>query len=312
MINFDITASDFHWITGAADDPEDKCLHGHVTVTIGGKPYTGYSNVDGTYTIPGIDITGDIIITVDWIKKTPATVIVGKGDGVIGGDNATMGEDYTFSFGETDKYDYDEETLVVMVGETDITEHVTKNQETGEYTIPGNLVTGDITISIERTEKVTFTVEVSEYLTLNNGKMYLVTVKGVEDGKVAKYCGQNMFWSAQTLTTGENGEETIGYGAYAWLVISNEGLEAVKTAASENVTTAEGTSNLTVDYSGDVNGTDKIDVNDAQLVYNMYNAYYGDFTTVSMQKFLDADVNSDKIVNVTDAAAVVTAIINAK
>lgn len=285
---------------------------GGVTVTIGGKPYTGYSNVDGTYTIPGIDITGDIIITVDWIKKTPATVTVNKSEGIIGGENATQGTDYTFSFGETNRYDYDEETLVVMVGETDITEDVTKNQETGEYTIPGNLITGDITISIERTEKVTFTVEVSEYMTLNNGKMYLVTVKGVEDGKVAKYCGQNMFWSAQTLTTGENGEETIGYGAYAWLVISNEGLEAVKTAASENVTTAEGTSNLTVDYSGDVNGTDKIDVNDAQLVYNMYNAYYGDFTTVSMQKFLDADVNSDKIVNVTDAAAVVTAIINAK
>lgn len=285
---------------------------GGVTVTIGGEGYTGYSNVDGTYTIPGNDITGDISITVDWIKETPATVIVGKGDGVIGGDNATMGEDYTFSFGDTDEYDYDEETLVVMVGETDITEQVTKNEETGEYTIPGSLITGDITISIERTEKVTFTVEVSEYLTLNNGKMYLVTVKGVEDGKVAKYGGQNMFWSAQTLTTGENGEETIGYGAYAWLVISNEGLEAVKTAASENVTTAEGTTNLTVDYSGDVNGTEKVDVNDAQLVYNMYNAYYGDFTTVSMQKFLDADVNSDQTVNVTDAAAVVTAIINAK
>ena len=223
-----------------------------------------------------------------------------------------MGEDYIFSFGDTDEYDYDEETLVVMVGETDITEQVTKNEETGEYTIPGSLITGNITISIERTAKVTFTVEVSEYLTLNNGKMYLVTVKGVEDGKVAKYGGQNMFWSAQTLTTGENGEETIGYGAYAWLVISNEGLEAVKTAASENVTTAEGTTNLTVDYSGDVNGTEKVDVNDAQLVYNMYNAYYGDFTTVSMQKFLDADVNSDQTVNVTDAAAVVTAIINAK
>lgn len=292
---------------------KDGYTVGGVTVTIGGEAYTGCSNVDGTYTIPGADITGDIVITINWVEKTPETVTVNRGDGVNGGDSATKGEDYTFSFGETDKYEYDEETLEVKVGDTDITDKVTKNEETGEYTIPGNLINGDITISIDRTEKVTFTVEVSEYLTLKEGnKMYLVTVKGVEDGKVAKYDGQNMFWSAQTLTTGENGEETTGYGAYAWLVISNEGLDAVKTAASEKITTAEGTSDLTVDYSGDVNGTEKVDVNDAQLVYNMYNAYYGDFTTASIQKFLDADMNGDGTVNVTDAAAVVTAIVNAK
>lgn len=285
---------------------------GGVTVIIGGEGYTGYSTENGTYTIPGADITGDIVITINWVEKTPETVTVTRGDGVNGGNSATKGEDYTFSFGETDEYDYDEETLEVKVGDTDITDKVTKNEETGEYTIPGNLINGDITISIDRTEKATFTVEVSEYLTLDEGNMYLVTVKGVEDGKVAKYDGQNMFWSAQTLTTGENGEETTGYGAYAWLVISNEGLDAVKTAAPGKVSTAEGTTDLTVDYSGDVNGTEKVDVNDAQLVYNMYKAYYGDFTTVSMQKFLDADVNSDQTVNVTDAAAVVTAIINAK
>lgn len=292
---------------------KDGYAVGGVTVKIGGEAYTGYSNVDGTYTIPGAAITGDIVITVEWIEETPSYVTITKSEGVIGGDTATEGTDYTFSFGDTDNYEYDEETLVVKVGDTDITDQVTKNEETGEYTIPGDLITGHITISIERTAKATFTVEVSEYLTLDEGnKMYLVTVKGVEDGKVAKYDGQNMFWSAQTLTTGENGEETTGYGAYAWLVISNEGLDAVKTAASGKVSTAEGTTNLTVDYSGDVNGTEKVDVNDAQLVYNMYKAYYGDFTTVSMQKFLDADVNSDQTVNVTDAAAVVTAIINAK
>lgn len=292
---------------------KDGYTVGSVTVTIGGEGYTGYSTENGTYTIPGEAITGDIVITVEWIEKTPETVTVNKSEGIIGGENATQGTDYTFSFGETDKYDYDEETLVVKVGETDITEQVTRNEETGEYTIPGSLITGNITISIERTAKATFTVEVSEYLTLDEGnKMYLVTVKSVEDGKVAKYDGQNMFWSAQTLTTGENGEETTGYGAYAWLVISNEGLDAVKTAAPGKVSTAEGTTDLTVDYSGDVNGTEKVDVNDAQLVYNMYNAYYGDFATVSMQKFLNADVNSDKTVNVNDAAAVVTAIINAK
>ena len=44
MSNFNITADNFAWITGAPDDPGDKCLHGHVTVTIGGKTF----EADGT------------------------------------------------------------------------------------------------------------------------------------------------------------------------------------------------------------------------------------------------------------------------
>ena len=38
MSNFNIIADNFAWITGSADDPGDKCLHGHVTVTIGDDP----------------------------------------------------------------------------------------------------------------------------------------------------------------------------------------------------------------------------------------------------------------------------------
>ena len=48
MNNFNITADDFAWITGAADDPEDKCLHGHVTVTIGGNTYEADGTVSAT------------------------------------------------------------------------------------------------------------------------------------------------------------------------------------------------------------------------------------------------------------------------
>lgn len=32
---FKIDVDDFSWITGTADDPDDLCLHGHVTVQIG-------------------------------------------------------------------------------------------------------------------------------------------------------------------------------------------------------------------------------------------------------------------------------------
>ena len=32
---FRIKADNFEWIGGAADDPQDLCLHGHVTVQFG-------------------------------------------------------------------------------------------------------------------------------------------------------------------------------------------------------------------------------------------------------------------------------------
>ena len=44
------------------------------------------------------------------------------------------------------------------------------------------------------------------------------------------------------------------------------------------------------------------------LVYDIYNGKHTDFSRVSMLKFLNADVNCDMTVNVTDAAAVVNAI----
>jgi len=48
MGNFTITADNFCWITGAADDPEDLCLHGDVTVTIGDRMLTSPGTVSAT------------------------------------------------------------------------------------------------------------------------------------------------------------------------------------------------------------------------------------------------------------------------
>ena len=62
-------------------------------------------------------------------------------------------------------------------------------------------------------------------------------------------------------------------------------------------------------YDFDVNLSSKVDINDAQLTYDMYNAKYEDFDTVSMHKFLDADVTGDGKLTVEDATAVVNSFI---
>jgi len=54
-----------------------------------------------------------------------------------------------------------------------------------------------------------------------------------------------------------------------------------------------------------------VDANDAQLTYNIYNAHYDAFDeTVTMEKFLRADVNKDGNVDTTDAAAIINKILN--
>lgn len=270
---------------------EDGNYTYNTTVTVGGKTYSLGAPENGKYTIPGTDIKGDIVITVTKTVKPSSVVSVTKPDYVKGNNTATKGQDYTFTVEKEDGYDYSEPT--VKIGGQDVTDKLVKNDD-GSYTIPGSSITGNITIEVTKTAAVT--VDVTEYITLNGKVMYLVTASGtLPEGQVAKYDGVSMFFSEK-------------YNAYAYLVISADNLEAVKAEAAAKVKVAEGTAAGTVDYSGDVNGTKVIDVNDAQLTYDMYNTKYSSFDVVSMLKFLNADVSGDKTVNVSDATAIVNLI----
>lgn len=270
---------------------EDGNYTYNTTVTVGGKSYALGTPENGKYTIPGIDIKGDIVISVTKTVKPSSVVSVTKPDYVKGNDTATKGQDYDFTVEKEDGYDYSEPT--VKVGGVDVTDKLVK-KENGSYTIPGSSITGNITIEVTKTAAVT--VDVTEYITLNGKAMYLVTASGnFAEGQVAKYDGVSMFFSEK-------------YNAYAYLVISADNLEAVKAEAAAKVKVAEGASAGTVDYSGDVNGTGLTDVNDAQLTYDMYNTKYSSFDVVSMLKFLNADVSGDKKVNTADATAIVNLI----
>lgn len=270
---------------------EDGNYTYNTTVTVGGKTYSLGAPENGKYTIPGTDIKGDIVITVTKTVKPSSVVSVTKPDYVKGNDTATKGQDYDFTVEKEEGYDYSEPTI--KIGGQDVTDKLVKNDD-GSYTIPGSSITGNITIEVTKTAAVT--VDVTEYITLNGKVMYLVTASGnFAEGQVAKYDGMSMFFSEK-------------YNAYAYLVISADGLETVKAEAAAKVKVAEGTAAGTVDYTGDVNGTKVTDVNDAQLTYDMYNTKYSSFDVVSMLKFLNADVSGDKKVNVTDATAIVNLI----
>lgn len=269
------------------DLDKDSDYEYSVSITMGGNAYTGFGTADNKYTIPGADIKGDIVITVTKTVIPSQNVSVsfeGDGAGDATGDaSVKSGTDYTFTLNKDASYTY---TVSAKMGNNDV--EVTDNGD-GTYTIKN--VTEDLVITITKT-LTTGDINVYEYVKLDGKSMFLITVDGAPaEGKNFLYDGNAMFKSEK-------------YNGYAYLVISDKSLDTVKTEAAGLITMADGTA-VNVDYSGDVNITGLVDVNDAQLVYNMYNAAYADFTSVSMEKFLRADMNGSHNLTVEDSAAIV-------
>lgn len=266
-----------------------------MAVTIGDKAYTGFTakvNDDGTttYTIPGADVIGNIVINSNKQVKpleTYKVTFAGTGAGDATGES-TVKENTTYTF-TVDKKDGFKYTFSATMGGKTVT--VTEGAD-NTYTIAK--VTGDLVITIEKKSTLTMEVAVSEYVQMDNKTVFLVTVTGTpEEGKAFAY-GDNVMY--KTTAYGEN--------VYSWLVIVDKN-EAFNVATAEaNITKASATAEE-VKQSYDVNETGVVDINDAQLTYDIYSGKYTDFEKVSVRKFLRADVTLDKAVNSTDAVAVV-------
>ncbi len=266
-----------------------------MAVTIGGKDYTGFTaaaNEDGTttYTIPGADVTGDIVINSNKTEKQPETFTVkfeGTGAGDATGESSVKeNETYSFTVAKQENFEY---TITATMGGKDVT--VTEG-ENNTYTISN--VSGDLVITIEKKSTLTMEVAVSEYVQLDDKTVFLVTVTGTpEEGKAFAY-GEDVMY--KTTAYGEN--------VYSWLVIVNKGETFDKATAAAKITQASATAEE-VTQSYDVNETNLVDINDAQLTYDIYSGKYTDFEKVSVRKFLRADVTSDKVVNSADAVAVI-------
>lgn len=267
----------------------------NMAVTIGGEAYTGFTanvNDDGTttYTIPGADVTGDIVINSNKTEKQPETFTVkfeGTGAGDAKGESTVQEKtDYTFTVDKKANFEY---TITATMGGKDVT--VTEG-ENNTYTIAN--VTGELVITIEKESTLTMEVAVSEYVQLDDKTVFLVTVTGTpEEGKAFAY-GEDVMY--KTTAYGEN--------VYSWLVIVNKGETFDKATAAAKITQASATAEE-VTQSYDVNETNLVDINDAQLTYDIYSGKYTDFEKVSVRKFLRADVTSDKVVNSADAVAVI-------
>lgn len=270
-----------------------------VAVTVNGLPVTCTVSSSGsnayTYTIPAASVTGSVVITV---KKAPQSgttqiVLTGSGAADIWGDvtsyTVKSGEAFTFGISHQEGFDY---TVTVMAGEETLT--LQRNENASTYTIPGDYIKGGIImVSITKTAQLALTVNAAEYVKLINGNaVWLITA--VPETKLpatkSLYYGDTaMFWSEK-------------YEAYAWLLVG-KGTAADIAAAAKSAISVKGNSTVSVSYGGDVNGTGRIDINDAQYIYDLYNTKH---SALDMEKFLRCDVNGDREVNVEDVRMVVS------
>jgi len=250
-------------------------------VTINEQTYEWSDPVDNKVTIPGTAVTGNIVIQIERVGATVTVGGSGKAD-MTYAQTADIGEDYTFTLKKAVGYDY---SVAILMGGTTVTPVVSGDQ----YTIKN--VNSPIVITVEKSIN-TENTKISEYIKLDGSSVWLVEKQCNKlTDSVYLYNGSKMIWSE-------------AYDAYCCLVISATEPEVT----GETLTLASGTAE-TLNSGNDVNRTGKVDANDAQLVYDLYNKKYTDFSRVSMEKFLLADTNYDRAVTVTDTVAIVNEIV---
>ena len=236
------------------------------------------TNVGNTYTIAGEDVTGPVTITVAKVTADGTTLVLFVGSGaadVAGGTEQTCrsGSDFNFTLNADESCDY----VVLVEGQT-------LQGAVGRYTIPANLVSGAIlTVSVTKTTRLTADVRVSEYL---SGRVWLVEASlTVPVGKMLTYDGAPMLY-------------VPARGAYMYVVDTAPTTEQARRAISTAVGQAD---SLTI--NGDANDSGLLDVNDAQLVYDMYMGMYR-FNDLTQTMWLRANANGDQTIDILDVQCI--------
>lgn len=290
------------------------------------RDYVRQENGDYVYTLLGSSLTGDenneITITLTKRENTSQHKIevVGSGSDAFSENNALTfysGENYTFTLNKNDTY-YDYSVLVYYWkqniggnGGKNIRMEYKDNGD-GTYTII-DMPYADVTISISKMAKAIDpdAVEVSTYVELDNKTVFKVVVQGSHellnrDQTTYSYTwftydGQKMYCNPRYTKFAGNGSSSV----YLVMVDKGETLTKEDAMAKLSIVTSTEQENKdqTLKVGSDVNEDEynRRDVNDVQLIYDLYNGLHDSFETVSMRKFLKADVNCDGVLDSQDA-----------
>lgn len=263
-----------------------------VTATVDGRAVSVTEKGNNSYTISGDQITGDVTITVSKAAQSGTTLVIFSGSGVEIVDceheySAKSDGDLRVPVKELDpNYDY---CITVNGEQLEIDEYFI-------FTIPKKHFTGSIlAVTVTKTAKINMTVEVYNYSPLSgNQRAYLITAKNngaAQAGQGFAYDGMTMLYSPK-------------YEAFALVITAGSAPNQETVKSKLTVSTEPYT---TVAYNGDVNTTGRVDVNDAQLAYDMFLGQYS-LNELDQMMWLRADSNGDKTLDVQDVQTVLQAI----
>lgn len=266
-----------------------------VTATVDGRAVSVTDNGNGSYTISGSQITGDITITVSKAAQSGTTLVIFSGNAtdIIGCEteySAESDKELKVPLNELNSdYDY---CITVNGVQLEINQNNT-------FTIPAGYLTGSIlAVTVTKTAKINMTVTVSDYSPLSGSqRAYLITAKNNDTAQA----GQGFAYNNTPMYYSEK------YGAFA-LVIAASSMPSVDDVKSKLTVSTE--PYTTVAYNGDVNTTGRVDVNDAQLAYDMFLGQYS-LNELDQMMWLraDAGAENDKKLDVQDVQTVLQAIV---
>ena len=272
--------------------------HYAVSVTVDGKTVAPEVD-DNSYTIPGTAIEGDIVITVTKAIQADTTQIMFVGNGTDDLENrggvytAVNGQSFAFKLNKKTGYEY-----TVTAEKNGVTIPVT-GDDSGTYTIAGeNINGGIITVTVTRSAPPAVDVTAQEFLTCNGSTIFLLRATAREDlgeSRDLMYGDKHMLWSSE-------------YKAYVWLVkVATDTANEVVEVAKTNISISNKAKHTTVLHTGNVNSSKQVDINDAQLIYDLYmkNTPIDITQNGNMQALLNGDVNCNGKLDTGDARAVV-------
>lgn len=189
---------------------------------------------------------------------------------------ATHGTDLTFTPAVDGKIVVG---VTAKIGETVVA--VTKNAN-GSYTIRGDAITGDLTITAQTVTGSWGFIDKDTYIVLSADKKIAVLATGKLDAGNYLLNGEGMYWSSK-------------YDAYVKIVGKDETAQTLTAKLAFNASVAE----QTLSYTGDINGSNTVTPADGGMINDELHSVARLYVLTEKER-LEMDVNGDKKVSTED------------
>lgn len=158
---------------------------------------------------------------------------------------------------------------------------VTKNAN-GSYTISGDAITGDLTITAQTVDGSWGFIDKGTYIALSADKKIAVLATGKQDGGNYLLNGEEMYWSSK-------------YNAYVKIVDNGETEQSLTAKLAFNASVDA----QTLSYTGDINGSTTVTPADGGMINDELHSVARLYVLTEKER-LEMDVNGDKKVSTED------------